>query len=301
LSDVDEDALRSMTRSADKVAHYALDPHYRRGQALIATADALATTFVVLKPDAVAGRRIDAVLDALDDHEFAVVHAATFRFSPLLTREIWRYQFNIASADRCDVVDLLLPSADSLLLVIRDSRRAAQLPAACRLAAAKGPADPALRRPNDLRTLLRSPTTLFNFVHTADEPADVVRELALLDLVTASGIPAAVRDARPMPEDELRAVVDRLYRELPAHDLDADRSRIRLSRSEHHAVARAAGSAGPGWRAIMAAFPGGRVPADALWDVLSIATDEIDSNVTGLSPIIPTIDASHWAQGKSPL
>ena len=120
LTDVDERRLRLLTRCPQKVRHYAIDPHFRRGQALVADRDALDTTFVVLKPDAVAGRRIETALSALAGHGFTVVAAGILRFTPLLTREVWRFQFNIASRDRADVVDLLLPGSDSLLLVLRD-------------------------------------------------------------------------------------------------------------------------------------------------------------------------------------
>jgi nucleoside diphosphate kinase len=297
VSDVDETALRALTRSEEKVGHYLVDPHFRSGQRLITASAAMARTFVVLKPDALAGRRVGAALDIIRANGFDVLAARTFRFSPLLTREVWRFQFNIASQDRADVVDLLLPSAESLLLVLRDTGWTGPdaLPAACRLAGLKGSADPAARRPGDLRTVLRGPTTLFNFMHTADEPADVVRELALFDLVTGPPASTAAQLTAPMPESDLTAAIDRLYDVVPAHDLDAAASRRRLSRYPVRAVADAAGADDyPGWRAVLAAFPGGQPPADALWDLLSLATAEIDCNVPGLRPVIPTIGAAHW-------
>lgn len=299
LSDVDEQSLRRLTRSSEKVDQYLVDPHYRTGEQLISAADAKAATFVVLKPEAVAGRRIEMTLQALRDNGFVVVSAQIFRFTSLLFREIWRYQFNVATQDRIDVVDLILPSSESLLLILRDSRFREDddscLPASCRLAGLKGPADPAARKPGDLRSILRGPTTLFNFMHTADEPADVIRELAMLDLFTEAPATAAVRFTEPADPDRLAGLVDHLYRALPEHDLDATASRKRLASSGYDAVAELAAQPDcPGWRDLVNAFPGGRIPPDALWDVLSLATAQLQSNVPGLSPIIPTVGASSW-------
>ncbi|MBT0770050.1 hypothetical protein KIH74_14015 [Kineosporia sp. J2-2] len=293
LSDVDVAELRTLTRDREKAAQYRIDPHYRRGRQLIEPGDVWNTTFVVLKPDALAGRRVEAALRTVRGNGFTVVAATTLRFTPLLTREVWRYQFNIASRDRADVVDLLLPCADSLLLVLRDTRwcPGSALPAACRLAALKGPADPAARGPADLRTALRGPTTLFNFLHTADEPADVVRELALFDLVTPRPVTPAVGAGEPLPDQRVEELVSLLYQQVPAHDLDAAASRERLAAIRHPAVRE-----GAGWRALLDALTAGELPADALWDVLSVATAAIECNVPGLRPVIPTVGAERWTR-----
>jgi hypothetical protein len=274
--------LAELTRSREKVDHYLVDPYFRAGLRRADLAAIPSVTFVVLKPDAVAGRRLEPALEALRENDFTVAGAWTFRFTPLLTREVWRYQFNIASWDRAAVVDLLLPSADSLLLVLRDRtwRRGAQ-PAASRLSALKGSADPARRRPEDLRSRLNGPTTLFNFLHTADEPADVVRELGLLELATGLPILGSLSS-----EADPSALILRLHEDVPAHDLDRERSWARLAVHPKFAeVARRRS-----WRELMAEPP----PAEVLWDVLSILTAEIDCNVPGLDPLVPTIGSAMW-------
>ncbi|WP_019633417.1 nucleoside-diphosphate kinase [Actinomadura atramentaria] len=303
FSDTDPDVLARLTRAPDKARLYAVDPYTRLGLRRLPVETALRTTFVVCKPDAVAGRRIRPTLAALTDAGFAVAASFAFRFTPLLTREVWRYQFNIASWDRADVVDLLLPGGDSLLLLLADRRWTdGALPAACRLAAMKGNADPAARGPGALRSLLRGPTTLFNFLHTADEPADVVRELALLE--TATGLPllaAATSDPAPDGPD---ALIARLEAAQPAHDLDAERSWRRLADRAAEPVAalarrRLAGDRSVGWRDLLAAT-GPRPPRDALWDLLSVATAEIECNVPGLAPVLPTVPAREWlAEGAA--
>ncbi|GII88866.1 hypothetical protein Ssi03_68560 [Sphaerisporangium siamense] len=304
-SDVPEEYCAALTRAAVKAELYRTDPYFRHGAFRTDVADALATTFVVAKPDAVAGRRVPPVLEFLDENGFAVVAAARFRFTPLLTREVWRYQFNIASWARAEVVDLLLPAGDSLLLTLRDTlpdTTRGPLPAACRLAALKGAADPRSRRGDTLRTRLGGPTTLFNFVHTADEPADVVRELALLELATGAPVIATARRKDPVPDAELSAAVRALHDACPAHDLDARASLRRLAACPDEEVARLArraldGDPSADWSALLDLFPGRTPPAPLLWDVLSVATSQIESNVPGLSPQIPTVAAHTWLGG----
>ncbi|MFB7947261.1 nucleoside-diphosphate kinase [Kitasatospora phosalacinea] len=299
-SDLDRSFLGGLTRSAEKAEHYRIDPYFRLGAQHVRAEQAHAYTFLVLKPDAVAGRRCEPALDAIRAHGFdlSAVHLVTF--TPLLTREIWRYQFNIASWDRADVVDLLLPANASLLVVLKDRLwQPGGLPASCRLASLKGAADPGSRGPNSLRTLLSGPTTLFNFLHTADEPADVVRELALFGL--AGGHSEALPLENGPAEDvelRLREALDGLYTACPSHDLDAGASLRRLGAHRNPAVAAEAraqldGDGSGGWRALAAAA-GTAVPADMLWDLLAVATAEIDCNVPGLSPVLPTVPASLW-------
>ncbi|MGQ0839459.1 hypothetical protein [Actinokineospora sp.] len=297
-TDVSAEYLAELTRSPQKVEHYLLDPYVRHGARELTTDCVLRHTFVVLKPDAVVGRRLHIVVDLLGRNGFQIVGAHRFRFTPLLTREIWRYQFNIATRDRAEVVDLLLPAGDSVLLVVADERhRPGALPAACRLSGLKGSADPALRGPDDLRSVLNAPTTLFNFMHTADEPADVVRELALLQVATGHPV-LGMLDGAPSPDVD--TVVRELYAAAAAHDLDARSSWRRLGSAGDPAVRELARRAADGdpaadWSALLDLFPCRVPPADLVWDALSIATAAIASNVPGLRPIVPTAGPALWS------
>jgi hypothetical protein len=298
-TDVPASFVDALTVSATKSLCYSRDPYFRAGlwAAGGSASGLLARALLVLKPDAVAGRRIPLVLDAVRGAGFAVVGLAPIRFTPLLTRELWRYQFNIASRDRADVVDLLLPACDSLALVLHDERwQPDALPGACRLGETKGGADPHTRTPQDLRSRLRAPTTLFNFMHTADEPADVVREASLIDLAcSVSLLEHVVNPAVAEVSDrELRAAVDRIEQQLPAHDLDCTASAGRLLARERFATLAAPSGGVPSWRSLLDRCPDGRPTSDDLWDVLSIATAQIECNTPGLTPLLPTVKSAAW-------
>ncbi|MBT0770038.1 hypothetical protein KIH74_13955 [Kineosporia sp. J2-2] len=238
---VREDELRRLSRSPRKVASYLGDPYVRAGLRELPPELVLPVTVAVLKPEAVAGRRLERALRALDVRGFDVVGAWRFRFGVMLIRELWRYQFTNATEDKVDLVDRILTSGDSLLLVLRDRTwTPAGPPAAARLSGVKGSADPRKRSGSEIRAELAGPSVLLNFVHSADEPADVVRELAMLESATGLPVLGAVRRPGRVPGARLRALAGELYEQCPPHDLDEDASWARLAGCPHEPLAAAA-------------------------------------------------------------
>lgn len=276
---------------------FALDTHFREAWPDLEPARPLLhrLALVVFKPDALVGRRIGPCLELLGEHGFRVAAARTFTYDRLSIRETWRYQFNIASRDRIDVVDVLLTVAPSLLVVLRDERPLDGCPASVRLGSLKGPSEPALRRAGQLRYELGVLTTLFNFVHTSDEPADIVRELGVL----------LGADERRQLAEELCGGHDRTAQALrmaaelearhPAHDLDCAAALARLEAAPQEAVRRSAQAARerrPGaWRELLAA-----IPMVDPWDALAVATATIDCNVPGLEPMVEGVAGDAWVR-----
>lgn len=305
LSAVSPRAFDSLSADPAKRAAYRLDTYAREGLDLFRSPSERAwlytTTFVVLKPDAIAGRRCGLVLDILEEEGWVPFAAETFRFDPVLTREIWRYQFNAASRQRIAVVDHLLGSSPSLLVLLRDTRRSGGLPASVRLTAAKGAADPGSAHAQDLRSRFGRVNGLFNFVHTADEPADLVRELRLLSYRTGTAwLRAALTQAPPADRSACpaRGRLAELEAEVPAHDLDARAGVRRLTARTDAWGALAREHPSPGavrqWLAALETHP--LPPGSARWDVLSVLTDWIDCNEPGVAPLLANVSASDWRQ-----
>ncbi|MFS0696659.1 nucleoside-diphosphate kinase [Streptomyces nitrosporeus] len=296
-------AFDSLTADPAKRAAYRFDPYAREGLELFRSPGARAwlqaTTSVVLKPDAVAGRRCGMILDVLEEEGWQPVGARLFRFDPVLTREIWRYQFNAASQQRIAVVDHLLGAGPSMVVLLHDTRRDAYLPASVRLTAAKGAADPRDAHGRDLRSRFGRVNGLFNFVHTADEPADVVREVRLMSYRTGTEwVRAALAQETPRAGGPCpaRSLLPELEREIPAHDLDAERSVRRLAGRSDCWGALARGSGDPArvedW---LSALRETGVPSGtARWDVLSVLTAWIDCNEPGVAPILATVTPADW-------
>ncbi|MFD5483301.1 nucleoside-diphosphate kinase [Streptomyces hawaiiensis] len=298
-------ALDSLTRDPEKAEAYRHDPYMR--EALATFAPVLDTqalhrhTFVVLKPDAVAGRRCELILDILHTLGWHPAAATTVRFDPLLVREVWRYQFNAASAQRIALVDPLLSSGPALLVLLEDRDGSRELPASVRLTAAKGAAEPSAARSEDLRTLIGRVNGLLNFMHTADEPVDVARELQLFSYQTgwawcagplfgtAPADPAAGRET-------VTALLRAAEAEIPAHDLNVTASLRRLAGLDGAWGACARDLADSthieAWLSELRRSP---LPdADARWDLLTVLTSWIHCNEEGVLPIIATTKADAW-------
>ncbi|AEV87110.1 nucleoside diphosphate kinase [Actinoplanes sp. SE50] len=299
-------ALQRLTVDAAKDAAYRHDTYFREGlwsfERHARPERHHDVTFVVLKPDAIAGRRGEQVLGILRERGWAAVAATTVRFDPLLTREIWRYQFNAASAQRIAVVDHLLGSGPSLLVLLYDTS-SADLPASVRLTAAKGSAEPRAAREGDLRTRIGRVNGLFNFMHTADEPADVVRELQLFSYQAgwdwcrdALRDPAAVL-ASANPAASMRALLNQVTTEIPAHDLDLPAALRRLAAGQDRwselALDHARVDEVDLWLAELRRTP---LPSGTgRWDVLTVLTGWIECNEPDVAALLDTPLPARWA------
>lgn len=300
-SAVPEGALDLLTTDRNKRELYRHDTYVREGLDAFATMDATsrthAVTFVVLKPDAVAGRRCRRLLDVLRTEGWYPLAATTVHFDPLLTRELWRYQFNAASGQRIAVVDHLLTSGPSLLVLLGDRRRPTWMPASVRLTSAKGSADPESARTADLRSRIGRVNGLFNFMHTADDPADVIRELTLFSYRTGwDWCRSALAPGFAPQDDPVAGQLADLERAVPAHDLDLDASLHRLASGtdEWSRLARTAPvrERVGDWLTELTRtpLPGGT----ARWDVLTVITGWIECNEPGIRPLLPTPSATTW-------
>ncbi|MFE9018921.1 nucleoside-diphosphate kinase [Streptomyces sp. NPDC007808] len=298
-------ALDPLTRDPRKAEAYRLDPYMREALDSLAPMPDPGVldrhTFVVLKPDAVAGRRCELILGILRSEGWHPVAATTVRFDPLLVRELWRYQFNAASAQRIAVVDPLLSTGRSLLVLLEDRDRPAWLPASARLTAAKGAAEPSAARSTDLRTRIGRVNGLYNFMHTADEPADVARELQLFSYQAgwdwcAGPLFGTAAPGATDPRETVTRLLAEVEAEIPAHDLDVDASLGRLAAQQGPWGACARDWPEPGhveeWLGVLRRAP--LPPGSARWDVLTVLTSWIDCNEAGVRPIIATGTADAW-------
>jgi len=132
---------------------------------------------LLLKPDAVVARRLLPAIDWLSHHGFRIVAAERISLDRHAIRAVWQAPWQAATWQRRRLADLLATATDSLVLLVRTE--AGPAPVCVRLTGMKGASDPHLREPGQLRHALGSHSFLLNMAHTADEPADVLRELAV--------------------------------------------------------------------------------------------------------------------------
>ncbi|GGY01355.1 nucleoside-diphosphate kinase [Streptomyces djakartensis] len=163
---------------------YGADTYYQEGYEQLAALTDDVTGFahrhaaLLLKPDAVVARKLEAAVDWLTARRYRIVGAAVTRLTRTVIRSLWYFQWNLATPHRRRLAALFLEDADALVLLVRPEHDT-DVPASVLLTHHKGPTDPDARVPGQLRHHLGRYSYLLNLVHTPDEPADVLRELAV--------------------------------------------------------------------------------------------------------------------------
>ncbi|MFI5715957.1 nucleoside-diphosphate kinase [Nocardia sp. NPDC051750] len=231
--------LTSLTPQREKVTAYLSDTYVLESVEQLARLGIDAAGFarrhslLLLKPDAIVARAVEPTLKWLADNGFRVVGAETVPVNRHLVRALWYFAWNIASPERRRLAELLAAISDALLLVVSGTDD--DVPAPIRLTEAKGPTDPRKRQPGHLRYQLGQHNFLLNLVHTPDDPADVLRELAIYfaENQRAEVIGRAYTGASHA--ETARELADALYARTPCRSFDpavaVDRIRRDLDRA----------------------------------------------------------------------
>ncbi|MBF6097961.1 nucleoside-diphosphate kinase [Nocardia cyriacigeorgica] len=224
MSDALRELLGALTTQPQKVHAYVGDTYVRESVDQLDRSGVDAAKFarqhslLLLKPDAIVARAVEPTLEWLADNGFRVVDADRVTGDRLLARALWYYSWNIASTERRRLADLLVGICDVLVLVVAGPD--AELPVPVRLTDAKGPTDPRKRRPGELRHRLGQHSYLLNLVHSPDDPADVLRELAILFDEPRRGELISRAAAGADRSADARQLAAELYASTPARDFD---------------------------------------------------------------------------------
>jgi nucleoside diphosphate kinase len=239
-------------RSERKRSLYLDDPYYWEG--LAAFRDGLAAcpradrsadetlssvTFLLVKPESIAGGRSGQILDFVQAAGFQVTGIWPIRMGRHEARNLWRYSLNSVPIAHIRALEMLVSAGPLFLLGLRlgpvPGQSAGGPSAAERLNEVKGTSS-SPGTPGTLRHQLGCPALMLNFVHTPDEPADVLRELSVLceagllgrvvrELIAATGWSPARFDAKAR---EAAATLATQSAQSPSHDLDTQASLKRL-------------------------------------------------------------------------
>ncbi|TDT97716.1 nucleoside diphosphate kinase [Streptomyces sp. 846.5] len=271
-----QESFEQLDALTDDVAHFA-----NRHAALL------------LKPDAVAARRLFPAIDWLVEQGFRIVAAEPTRLTRTMIRSLWYFQWNLATPYRRRLARLFLGSTDSLVLVVRpesESESGTDVPTSVRLTALKGPTDPDARVPGQLRHLLGRYSYLLNLVHTPDEPADVLRELAVhFDDERREQIYRSALSGRDCSE-RARMLADQLYAQCTPRDLDFEPAVDRLRRvaSEHPRLDPAADP-----RQLLEAAWSHGVELDP-WDAVIVGSRVLPMRQEGRAPVLDGAGVDDW-------
>jgi hypothetical protein len=301
----------SFTRSPIKAELYGHETYFREGLAdatqvlgVEVTAALLKSALLVIKPEGLASGKATTIVNFVREHRFLIAAVELPRLSRFQWRELWRYQLAVATLDRLAVNDLILQDQALMLLLRHDNML--DVPATVWLASLKGPSDVSLQSPGCLRKLLAQPNRLFSFFHVSDEPADILREIAILldvparrrvlSTLAVSGplspveqqllddtLAASDRAARPLGAQVSLERVEQAFRDLSgaaAERVRADLARMR--RGERIS-----------WRPFAQAVEEAGVELDR-WDLATLGASFIVYDEPGTSKLIASVDIGLW-------
>lgn len=292
----------SLTRMPRKRALFAVDTYFRESledvERVAGAADAVHDCgALLLKAEASAMRLLEPALDWLLERGARIVAADLCQLTRRTTRAMWQYQWNVATRDRRDLADMMLKAGPSLSLIVRLPPD--PVPAAVRLSEWKGPADPARRLPDQLRYRLGPQNFLINYVHAADEPADVIREVGILFTPERRLAIYEAAVAGVDAEADARRLIAELYDRIPARDLTFDTLHARLARAVEpdpvlrERLAAAAAGADRDWRGLCRMLDDAGIGLDR-WDSIVLGTTLMEHTEPGLDQILGGVSGVEW-------
>lgn len=310
--------IAALTRHPIKSALYSREPYVREAALDVnevlgdnAVPTLLIHGLVLVRPDGVALGRTTAVVEFFTARGFAVADVRTVSSSPTVWRTLGIYQLTQASLDRILVNELIMTGDAIALLFCR--RDGSPLPAAVEVSALKGPAQQENQSADCLRRAIGQPNRLFSLVHSADEPVDVLRELAILfqkherrEVLRAMRTPALNRSATEL--------LERIRRDdtLPPRHFDPVRSRslvqqaidarlsnaVDLSPAQALLLRRGAAELNGGTGHRFAEFLGALLDAGIAvdpWDLAVAASEVITTEQPGTAKIIENFGVKAWS------
>lgn len=220
---------RLLTSLAKKQELYNEDSFFREGLADVLDAwgnDAERylhrTALLIFKPDAIGGRRVLLATKLLGERGFVPVAAESIAFDGPLYHGLYRYQLRRGTLDKVRLYTRWSLGLSCLVVAYHDVLPRPGMPGSIRFKTMKGHALVDLRQQNDLRTLLKSANSIANFIHSADEPADVVREMPIC--IPADRRAAFLQAIRRADADAgtaaLQLLVAQIEQTVPEHDVN---------------------------------------------------------------------------------
>lgn len=309
----DDQTWESLTRSPEKRRVFEKDIYLRECWAdcvdVLGGSGETVTTLqplaiLMFKPDATVGRRMVTSLEYVRTHGFVPIATARVRLNRHSMRELWRHDWHVYTTDRLELSNLLYTAGEMLMLVLRDTRFTNVIPGSVRFADLKGPSRPEMRTSEHLRVVLSPPNKLLNFVHVCDEPADIVREFGIFfgrsarrDLLRH----IALQSGSSAWEEAQREVAS-IEAKYPPHDLDFDRSLIRLNSAQRAggiAMIREAVSRKDilRWDTLCSIID----PADPgvdVWDFISVACDVLPLEREAEGDLPAAFGSAGWARQR---
>ncbi len=139
------------------------------------------TAAIIIRPDAIAGHMTSNIFPLLKKHGFFPCAVRVISISEKQVEALWRYQWNVATTERQNLLKRIMTAGQAIYLLLKDETVRKSAPATVHLSYLKGTSRIDRRKLGHLRTAAGPAiANIFSYLHIADDPADVLREQALL-------------------------------------------------------------------------------------------------------------------------
>ena len=223
----------SLSDNQKKKWLYCQDPYFRQGYyTILQLLDFQLIdffnnyTFLFIKPEAIAKRAILPIIEALKINEFDVVFHKTLKLSRHERRLLWYYHLNRSPLERFPLIDLLFENKDSILLFVKDKKAKKDSFACKRLSSIKGSVMEEKRKRDQLRSMIGAGSGLLSYIHTPDEPLDIIRELSIF--FSETDMSQLIQYILQSNTNFSDIYIKELYASNIAHDLHYDSSKQNL-------------------------------------------------------------------------
>lgn len=135
-------------------------------------------TLLMIKPESFLLNKLQEIFSLLEKYHFSPVYYKFCTVSCIKSAELWKYHWSAATFIRIIVSQKLMSFSEGLILVLKNTNRNEEF-ASSYLCSLKGSAIEANRKAHHFRSILKPLNRLLNYIHTADEPIDFIRELGI--------------------------------------------------------------------------------------------------------------------------
>ncbi|MFS8184750.1 hypothetical protein ACMG4P_24775 [Pseudovibrio denitrificans] len=309
----------NLSKSKSKSQLYSGDPYFRD------TWDDLKTLFdsdasiveqfqdvslVILRPDAIVNQRLEKFICIVKDMGLVPFFATSFIYSRHMVREGWRYQLNIATPERIEVMDMILSHAPSILIMFHKTEKTKldpHLPLTLQLSEMKGPSDPLKRSPSDFRSLLGdAQVSVLTYLHISDEPADVIREMGIFLSKQERLSCLSNLQVKKDYSNEVQLLINDQYKIQPAQSLIESSAYAAINQRSHKingddknhtavvdAIVELKQRDNTNWKALFSVCEKQNVPI-TIWEKVAIAGPNSKGHFEQLHPVLPDVSISDW-------
>ena len=208
-----------ITKVSEKRNVYEIDPEFRFGLNVLSIGGQIkwdmicSLGIIVLKPECFYTKKCHRIIDIIIKNDFEILAFQFGNLSISTICSIWRYQLNTASQSRIRILFDILEKRPYLAVLLRKKYQL-DVPCTVRVSQLKGSSYPDTRTLNTIRGELAPPNPFLNYVHGCDEPADLVREIAVWFS------PTLVEDV--LDRDAVHIDLSALYNTITTYQNDID-------------------------------------------------------------------------------